>query len=251
MNPLRPRFLAAALLAAAVVPPLAATEVALLLPLVAVAPAVAATPLTREQFVADLARDLAAHFNLEGELELELPRGWTPPTAIAGRWSVELSEYPSIASAAMLVRCRIFADGALAADATFVLRAAHYREVWVVRQPVTFGTIFDPATLDTRRMDLFRERDALPTSVGDRNFSFTRSVPAGRFLTWHDLARRPLVRKGDLVEVTVSEGRLSLTMKALAMENGAQGDVVTVRNTESRKDFVAIVTHENQVRVRF
>ena len=65
------------------------------------------------------------------------------------------------------------------------------------------------------------------------------------------LARRPLVRKGDLVEVTVSEGRLSLTMKALAMENGAQGDVVTVRNTESRKDFVAVVTHENQVRVRF
>jgi flagella basal body P-ring formation protein FlgA len=40
-------------------------------------------------------------------------------------------------------------------------------------------------------------------------------------------------------------------MKALAMENGAQGDVVTVRNPESRKDFAAQVIDENRVQVRF
>ncbi len=214
-------------------------------------PPAAAAPFAREQLVADLSRDLAAHFNLEGELQLELPRTWVPPLATASRWTVELAEFPSIASSAMLVRVRVFGDGALVADSSFVLRAAHIREVWIARQPVALGSVFDSAALDTRRVDLFRERDLLPTSAGDRGFVYTRSVSAGRPLTWRDLARRPLVRKGDLVEVSVSEGRLLVTMKGLALENGAEGDIVTVRNPQSRKDFVAVVTHENRVQVRF
>jgi flagella basal body P-ring formation protein FlgA len=35
------------------------------------------------------------------------------------------------------------------------------------------------------------------------------------------------------------------------MENGAQGDTVTVRNAESRKDFAAMVVSENRVQIRF
>jgi len=213
--------------------------------------AAAPSPVAREQVLADAARDLTSHFNLEGELQLELPKGWAPPATAADHWRVELAEYPSLASSAMLVRMRLFGDGALAADASLVLRAVHSREVWVARQPVALGAIFDSAVLDTRRVDLFRERDALPTSAGDRGFVFARGVSAGRVLTWRDLVRRPLVRKGDLVEVSVAEGQLTVTMKALAMESGAQGDVVTLRNPESRKDFVAVVTHENRVQVRF
>jgi flagella basal body P-ring formation protein FlgA len=35
------------------------------------------------------------------------------------------------------------------------------------------------------------------------------------------------------------------------MENGAQGDTVTVRNPESQKNFAAVVVDENRVQVRF
>ena len=59
------------------------------------------------------------------------------------------------------------------------------------------------------------------------------------------------MRKGDLVDVTASEGALSISMKALAMQNGAQGEAVTVRNLDSRKDFTAIVVDENHVQIRF
>ncbi|MEY2878490.1 MAG: hypothetical protein RLZZ15_870, partial [Verrucomicrobiota bacterium] len=70
-------------------------------------------------------------------------------------------------------------------------------------------------------------------------------------LTWHDLARRPLVKKGEVVEVSAQEGRLVVTLKALALENGAQGDTVTVRNPESQRKFAAVVVDENRVQVRF
>jgi len=211
----------------------------------------APVPFARDQFIAQLASDLSNHFKLEGELQLELLRPWAPPARVAEDWAVELLEYPSVAAGSMLVRCRVLADGKVAAESTLVLRATLWQDVWVARQPLVNGATFDPAELDTRRIDLFRERDALPAAVGDRSYLLTRAVNAGRVLTWRDITRRPLVRKGNLVEVSAGDGQLLITMKALAMENGAAGDTVTVRNPDSRKEFAAMVVDENRVQVRF
>jgi len=211
----------------------------------------APTPLTRDRLIGALARDLAAHFNLDGDLQLELLRAWSPPAQVAASWTIEVLEYPSVPSSAMLVHCRVLADAAPVADPTFVLRASLWRDVWATRQPLTVGAVFDPAMLETRRTDLLRDRDALPAAVGDRSYVFARAVSAGRLLTWHDIARRPLVKKGEVVEVSASDGLLLVTMKALAMENGSQGDTVTVRNPESQKNFAAVVVDENRVQVRF
>ena len=211
----------------------------------------AETPLTREALITSLSRDVSAHFNLEGELQLELIRAWTPPNRVASAWNVSVLEYPALAGSSMLLRCRVLADGETVVETTFVLRASLLRDVWVARQPLTVGVTFDPAMLETRRVDLFRERDVLPAAIGDSSFIFARAVNGGRVLTWRDVARRPLVRKGEFVEVSAEEGSLNITMKALAMESGAQGDKITVRNPESRKDFSATVINENRVQVRF
>ncbi len=208
-------------------------------------------PFAQKDFMAALARELAGHFNLEGDLQLETLRTWNTPTLVAREWQVEVTEFPSLPASSMLVRCRVLADGVSTGETTLVLRAMHLRDAWVARQPLTNGSAFDPSLLETRRVDLFRDRDALPAVVGDRTFVIIRSVQAGHFLTWRDVGRKPLVRKGDLVEVSAAEGTLLINMKALAMQNGAQGEAVTVRNLESRKDFTAFVIDENRVQVRF
>ena len=151
----------------------------------------------------------------------------------------------------MLIHCKVLADGAVAIEGSLFLKASLWRDVWVVRQPTPSGGTFNKTLLESRRVDTFRERDVVPASVGDESFVFLRSIPSGHFLTWHDIGRKPLVRKGDLVEVTATEGALNLSMKALAMQNGAQGEAVTVRNIESHKDFTAIVVEENHVQIRF
>ena len=214
------------------------------------APAVAG-PLTREAFVAALADSLAGHFNVEGQLQLELLRPWAAPARVARVWTVEVVEFPTVLASAMLLRCRVQADGQPAAELPVTLNAVLWRNAWAARQPVIANTGFDPALLEVRRVDFLREREALPAAVGDDSFVFTRSVPPNRLLGWRDVARRPLVRKGDLVEVAAIDGLLQVSMKGLAMENGAQGDMVTVRNPESRKDFTARVVAQNRVQVRF
>lgn len=212
----------------------------------------AVTPLTHDQFIATLARDLAAHFNLEGELQLELIRPWSPPSRVASAWTLGVVEYPSVASSSMLVRARILADGQPVTEVLpLVLHASLWRDAWVARGPLAVGAAFDPAQLDTRRVDLFRERDVLPASIGDRTYIISRGVGGGRTLTWRDISRRPLVRKGEIVEVSAADGLLVVTLKGLALENGAQGETVTIRNPESQKNFTAVVVDENRVQVRF
>lgn len=211
----------------------------------------AGAQLSREQFISSVARDVASHFSLQGNLEIELLRGWTPPAQPAGSWTVSVIEYPNVASSSMMLRCRIVADSKVVAEPTLVVRAALWRDAWATRAPLTVGATFDPAELETRKVDLFRERDALPAAVGDRSYIFARGVAAGHLLTWRDVARKPLVKKGNMVDVTAVDGLLVITMRGLAMENGAQGDTVTIRNPESRKDFTALVVDENRVQVRF
>jgi flagella basal body P-ring formation protein FlgA len=208
-------------------------------------------PLDRDTLLGSVTSDLVSHFRLDGELQLELLRPWSPPKRTATAWTILISEYPAVPAGTMMLRYRIVADGEFLAEESLIVRANLWRDGWFTRQPVANGETFDAASLEVRRVDQFRDREVLPATVGDRAYIFTRAVPAGRLLTWRDVVRRPLVRKGDLVEVTASEGPLLVTMKALALQNGAAGDMVTVRNPESRRDFSALVVDENHVKVRF
>ncbi len=217
----------------------------------AAAKSVSPAPLTRQQFVDTLGRELADHFRLEGDFQLELLRAWASPAKMASDWQIVVTEYPTLAASAMILRCRTVADGVAGNEETISVRASLWRDAWVTRQPINNGAAFDVSLLDTRRVDSLRERDALPATVGDSSFQFSRSVPAGRVLGWRDISRRPLVRKGDKVDVTATDGALVINMQALAMESGAQGDAITVRNTDSQKNFTAFVVDTNHVQVRF
>lgn len=216
-------------------------------------PAETISPVTlaRDELLLQLGRKITAHFNLDGELQLELLRSWVSPARTAAVWDVVVVEFPQVVSSSLLLRCRLLGDGAPVAETTFVLRAQLWREVWAARQPIAIGASFDPAALEVRRVDALRERDLVPVATGDRSYVFARGVSPGRLLTWRDMTRRPLVKKGELVEVSAVDGGLAVTMKALAMESGAQGDTVTVRNPVSRRDFAALVVEENRVQVRF
>jgi flagella basal body P-ring formation protein FlgA len=204
-----------------------------------------------ERFRGEICRLLAAHFNLDGELEVQFIRPWTPPVRTAGVWQVVVSEFPTAPTSTVVVRCRLIADGATVAEPNVMMRAMLWRDVWFARQPISTGSIFNPSALDTQRIDCLRVHDALPASAGDRTFIISRDIQAERMLTWHDLARRPLVHKGDVVDASAREGWLTVSMKAMALENGASGEFITVRNLESHKELSAQVVDENQVEVRF
>jgi flagella basal body P-ring formation protein FlgA len=208
------------------------------------------SPLGSDQVLASLARDLHARFNLNGELQVDFANPWTPPSRFAKNWRVSIVEYPSGAGASMVVRYRVFADSVALEETTVILHASLWRDAWFAREPMVSGATLEAPLVEARRIDCFRVRDGIPADTAQSDYILTRSVQAGAMVTWFDVGHRPLVRKGDIIEVSATEGLLHVSMKALALQNGALGDVVTVRNPESLKTIPALVVGESHVEIR-
>jgi flagella basal body P-ring formation protein FlgA len=206
----------------------------------------AAAAEARAALLQNVAAQLSAHFRVDGELQLESLRPLVVPS---GAIEVDILEYPASLASSMILRVRV--PSADPAEQTLVLRAQLLRDVWVSRQPLDRDAPFNGSLLDTRRVDALRERDAIPATEACRDHIFARNVSAGRILTWRDVSRRALVRRGQVIEVSAVDGALSITMKALAMENGAAGDTVKVRNLDTKKEFNALVVADSRALVRF
>jgi flagella basal body P-ring formation protein FlgA len=201
-------------------------------------------------FMADLTRQLSEHYKVNGELRVELLRAWTTPSDANGPIAADLLEAPAVMNSNMLVRVHFHSGEKSLGDTSLLVRAQLMREVWVARNPVSRNEPFDPSQLDTREIDALRERDTVSLADGVADLTFNRPVQAGAVITWRDVSRRALVRKGDVIDVSAVDGTLSINMKALAMENGAAGETVRVRNIESKKEFTALVTGQARAQVR-
>ncbi|HLP03248.1 MAG TPA: flagellar basal body P-ring formation chaperone FlgA [Opitutaceae bacterium] len=211
----------------------------------------AADTVQSAQFLPQLATDLAAHFGANGELQLDLLRSWAPPVSPKGDWSLTIVAPPQALASQMIVRVRVIQAGRALGEWNLPLRAQLWADAFVTRQPVARGEPLDLALFDLRRVDFLREKDTVPAATDLSQLSVSRSIAAGATLSWRDVARRQLVQRGDRIDVVASSGALVITMKALAMQGGALGETIVVRNPESRRDFSAVVTAENQARVTF
>lgn len=209
--------------------------------------------LTREALLGSVAAQLGDHFRLEGDVQLELQRPWVDlASATNEAWTITVEDFPGVLTSSLVLRVRLAQGDRRVREESLVLRAQLWQEAFVATGPLERGATLDPRQLDRRRVDVLRERDVVtPMALSGADYMLARPVAAGRAVVWRDLVRRALVRKGDVIEVSASDGALAITMKALAMENGAVGETVRVRNLESRREFSALVTAPARAEVRF
>jgi flagella basal body P-ring formation protein FlgA len=114
------------------------------------------------------------------------------------------------------------------------------------------------------RGDIIRERDiewvTLPGNQVNRNHvidldrivgqSVRRSVRVGDPFRATDLETPVVVEKNSLVMIRLKTPRLSLTAQGRALDDGAQGELIRVVNTNSRTTVSAVVVAEGVVRVQ-
>jgi flagella basal body P-ring formation protein FlgA len=76
------------------------------------------------------------------------------------------------------------------------------------------------------------------------------ALKPGTIMTARTVAAVPLVRMGQLVTVTVEQGRVSVTTVARAMEGGAYGQTIRVKNEATQDVYQVVMTGPQTARLR-
>ncbi|MEQ9706650.1 MAG: flagellar basal body P-ring formation chaperone FlgA [Roseitalea porphyridii] len=117
------------------------------------------------------------------------------------------------------------------------------REYAVVERIVYPGQTIDTANVAIRQhtrsipddYPVVRSRNQLAGMVA------TRTLLPGRAIA-PDMLRAPhAVQQGSTISVSLEEGPLSIVMKAIALEDGAVGETIRVRNAQNGRTVCATV----------
>jgi flagellar basal body P-ring formation protein FlgA len=220
----------------------------IVLTLALVCPNVRARPVGEDVWLGVLTALLTHHYQVQGELSLTWSR--PPSAALPLEPRVELTSLPQALSPQILINALVTDPQGQVSRQTFILRAELWQEGYATREPGRLGEPVALSDLELVRFDAMRERGVV-TLDPTLELDFQRAVGPGRLLTWNDVRRRPLVRRGQSVEVAAVDGHLFVTLRAIALHDAGRGQSVRVRNPDSRREFTALVTGEARAIVNF
>ena len=78
----------------------------------------------------------------------------------------------------------------------------------------------------------------------------TRPIQSGLILTLNMIKATPLIQKGQEVIISASSGSIKVRMNGIALKNGAPGEFIPIRNTNSGRTVEGQVLNANTVTVK-
>ncbi len=173
--------------------------------------------------------------------------GELPDVAVGSEWSLELVNPGRLTPGRNLVPVKVASAGH-AVRFTATVRCHAYGEVPRLRTALRKG---DPL-LEEHVVWEWRNLSQVPNGAVVGRDALTgmcaaRSLTAGDELREADLKRTPLVRQGDPVELVLGRGGVEVTLRATARQDGAAGQVVSVRNELDGRLVTARVTGPGRV----
>lgn len=207
-----------------------------------------------EQVLDALKREMIARCGVDGDLQLSFAKPWNGVEIRNDKdWRVVLEQMPGgYVTPSMEVVFRVEASGKTLGTWTETVNAKLYRPVWTTLRRLDRGERLDSSVCALKNTNVLSQK--LPYVPADADLSIyemAQTLGQERPLTEQDIKLRPLVHKGDAVNVVVNQGALNISMKGIALGTAGAGETVAVRNKESRKDFQAQVIGPNTVQVHF
>ncbi|WP_329611308.1 lateral flagellar basal body P-ring formation protein LfgA [Aeromonas caviae] len=124
--------------------------------------------------------------------------------------------------------------------------------VWVTAREIQKGQTIGPEDLVEKSLEVSRlQRGFVPSTDDLTGSKSTRHLRMGQLISELDLQKSWAVREGEGVLIRAGQGNFSATTRGKALESGAIGDGVRVRNTRSGKEIQAWVIDKGEVETRF
>lgn len=126
-----------------------------------------------------------------------------------------------------------------------------FNEVLIASRSVARGEILREGDFERARLNIRSVPARAAVDEADvLGFEAKRSITAGRIIQSEDLKLPNLIQAGKQITLKYEKGRLVATVLVVALESGAAGDYIRVRNEDSKKIITAKVVSEGLVEVR-
>lgn len=124
-----------------------------------------------------------------------------------------------------------------------------YQLVPVLNRSVKIGDVIssDMLSMEKRQSTTSREIVIKPEAV--EGMQASRFLSAGQILNYSDLKREQVLKKGQMVKAVFGTDNFEVAITAEVQESASIGDVVKVKNQDSKKVFAAKVVNRGLVRI--
>lgn len=125
-------------------------------------------------------------------------------------------------------------------------------KVLVAKEVLKRGTIISPEMLTLTDMPASgMENQVIADPQLVVNMELVRDLAPNSPLRTYDLKKAVMVKRGQEVQVTAGAGQgFLITMRAEALQEGALGEQIRLKNSESGRSLTAVVTGQNMAKLK-
>lgn len=150
-----------------------------------------------------------------------------------------------------IIEVEIVVDGESYKKIPITFPLTRYQLVVKTLGPIRAGTPLGPDNLAIVREAMAQANGAFLNDLQQvAEQVAARNLQANQRLTLSDIAPPAVIHKGDIVTVVITHGRVKVTAKAIANQDGAIGATVTLTNATSRSQITGIVAQAGLVVVK-
>ncbi len=145
----------------------------------------------------------------------------------------------------------VVVNGKVAASTTVSLQVVVKADVLVATSPIAKDEQISQKNTTWEQRDITYMNDAF-ILIDDGNLEgriATRSIQAGNVIRNSDIKFAPVIKKGDIVSLTVKCGSVTLRTTAEAKEDGRISDNIKVKASISKEDVMARVVDNSTVEI--
>ena len=191
------------------------------------------------------------HVKDRGELELRFTRAWHPVVVPDESLKLKVLDLPASGLGPnFVVRFELRTEHETIGPWQAAVRARLLQDVLVTRTALQPGQRLIDAPLERESRDVLGMRDTpVSPSTSLEGLELAATVPANSFLTARAVRARPVIRRGQVIEAEMRDAGLTISLKVEALESGAIGQTVRVRNIQSRKELRGTIQDEDTILV--
>ena len=200
-----------------------------------------------------LTKALAEKFSPIGSFSANITQPWKTVMVRDKHWKFEMVQYPPGGLRSYFnARFKILSEGTVLGIWTVPVVCQIWQNVYRTTQSIPRESTLHPNSLETQSVNILKiNQKTIPESFSLSTYETQKPLQAGKFLTWSDLQKKPLIRKGQVVDVYAKRGLMTIRAKGRSLEKGNIGQLISIKNISSNKYIQAEVIDENSVKVYF